>query len=358
MYSYRDPALRRLCVEIGRCIVGDRIDRDEVREQLFDLAAANSKPVAAYWSRTERGRGVPDQAFKLSDLYLFSDEPPARIFSTSGTTGQARGRAAYSARGLELMDHSILENARRHIVGDIERPAIVRLVPQERARPEMIMAYGMERIASEFGDPNLSACVIGPRGLDLEQLLATLDRACAMHHPVLLIGGSFAFVNVCDQLAEQGASFELPPGSRAVDAGGFKTQSRSVDVDTLKQTFGKLFALKPDRCINLFGMTELASQLYDASDESVGPLGERPKERLDFVEPRVLDPMTLEVRRAGLGLLEVVDLCVIDRPCSVLTGDLAVAVETGVAIAGRAHRGESRGCSLTLDGLTRSRSHG
>jgi hypothetical protein len=214
------------------------------------------------------------------------------------------------------------------------------------------MAYGMERIAADFGDPELSASVVTPNGVDMARLRTLLDRAEREARPVVLIGGSFSYVNICERLASEGLRWSLAPGSRAVDAGGFKGRSRAVNVAELRALIGRSFGIAPEACLNLFGMTELASQLYDGRDVPVGPLGERPKGRLPFVYPRVRDAHTLELRDAGLGLLEVVDCAVIDRPCTVLTGDVGVATPDGVAITGRVQRGTSRGCSLTLDAMT------
>jgi hypothetical protein len=351
-YDYRDPSLTTLFEDMGRLVTGESVDRDSVEARLLEVARANAPELAEYWRRIGQGVGVPDTAFKQRSPYLFPDEPPVRTFSTSGTTGQARGRAAYSKRGLALMDLSIHHNARRHIIGALDSPAILRLVPPERAAPEMVMAYGMERIAADFGDPELSASVVTQSGVDLAQLRTLLDRAEREARPVVLIGGSFAYVNVCERLEREGLRWSLAPGSRAVDAGGFKGRSRAVDVAELRALIGRSFGITPGACVNLFGMTELASQLYDASDVAVGPLGERPKARLPFVYPRVRDAHTLALREAGVGLLEVVDCAVLDRPCTVLTGDVGVAGPEGVAITGRVQRGTSRGCSLTLDAIT------
>ena len=353
-YDYRDPALNTLFQDIGCLVTGESADRESVVARLLEVAAANAPELGMYWRRLGHGLGVPDSAFKERAPYLFPDEPPVREFSTSGTTGSARGRAPYSKRGLALMDLSIHHNAQRHIIGDLEAPAIVRLVPSEHAAPEMVMAYGMERIAADFGDPELSASVVGPQGVDLVRLRELLGRAEREARPVVLIGGSFSFVNVCERLEAAGERWSLAAGSRAVDAGGFKGRSRAVDVGGLRALISRSFGIAPRACINLFGMTELASQLYDARDVAVGPLGERPKSRLPFVYPRVRDAHTLALRDDGPGLQEVVDCAVLDRPCTVLTGDVGVATPDGVAITGRVQRGTSRGCSLTLDAITSS----
>lgn len=351
-YRYRDPFVVRLFEDIGALIDAGDGDVSGIEARLAELAAANAPHLAAYRRRMRTDLGVPDTAFKESSPYYFADEPPVRTFCTSGTTSAVRGQVGYSARGLALMDASILQNARRHIVGALTSPAILRLVPDVAAAPTMIMAYGMARIAAAFGHPTLSTSVIGARGVDYELLAARIAGAHAEGVAVVLIGASFAFVNVCDALSREGRTLHLPPGSRIVDAGGFKGLSRTIGVEGLRGRLAQTFGVAPRQCLNLFGMTELASQLYDAADVAVGPLGERPKGRTPFVWPEVRDAHTLSVRTHGPGLLEVVDLCIVDRPHRLLTGDRGIACAEGVAVAGRIDRAQRRGCSLSLDAWT------
>jgi hypothetical protein len=351
-FKYHDSFVAHLFEDIAAMLSGDAGAASGIEPRLNELVCANSPQVNDYWKRTRRGLGVPDTAFKGATPYLFPEEAPARTFRTSGTTGGERGVAHYSARGLQLMDLSILANARHHIIRELQSAVILRMVPSAAAAPDMVIAYGMERIAQAFGHPQLSACVLGPQGVDFAQLQQRLDAACSENLPVVLIGASFAFVNICDTCETQGRRWQLPPGSRMVDAGGFKGRSRVVDVDTLRGAVERVFGIPGSRCLNLFGMTELASQLYDAADTPLGPLGERPKGAMPWVRPQVRDAHSLELRASGSGLLEVVDLCILDRPYSVLTGDRGIACAAGVASAGRIERGQSRGCSLTLDEIT------
>jgi hypothetical protein len=351
-FKYRDNFVARLFDDIGGMLAGDAAVAASIEPRLNELVCANAPEVIDYWKRTRRGLGVPDAAFKGNSPYLFPDAPPVRTFRTSGTSGGERGTAHYSAQGLALMDLSILANARRHIIRDLTSPVILRMVPSAAAAPEMVIAYGMEHIAKTFGHPDLSTCLLGPQGVDFALMQQRLDTAVAENLPVVLIGASFAFVNICDTCDAQGRRWQLPPGSRTVDAGGFKGRSRVVDVDSLRAGISRVFGIPTQQCINLFGMTELASQLYDGADIPLGPLGERPKSVLPWVRPQVRDAHSLELRASGSGMLEVVDLCIIDRPYVVLTGDRGIACEAGVASAGRIERGQSRGCSLTLDEIT------
>lgn len=352
-FKYKDGFVARLCDDIAAMLSdGAEAAAAAIEPRLNELLCANSPEVIDYWKRTRRGLGVPDAAFKGNSPYLFPDATPVRTFRTSGTTGGERGTAHYSARGLELMNLSILANARRHLIRDLQAPVILRLLPSADAAPDMVIAYGMELIANTFGHPQLSTCLLGPRGVDFALLQQRLKTAVAENLPVVLMGASFAFVNICDACESQGHRWELPRGSRMVDAGGFKGRSRVVDVDSLRSAVTRVFGIPAQQCINLFGMTELASQLYDGADIPLGPLRERPKMIQPWVRPQVRDAHSLELRVSGSGLLEVVDLCILDRPYIVLTGDRGIACEAGVASAGRIERGQSRGCSLTLDSIT------
>lgn len=350
--SYRDGFVQRLFDDIGALICGDGTLGASVEQRLCELATENAPELATYWRNAGGKRGVPDTAFRSAcPPYWFPDQPPQRVFRTSGTSGGERGQVFCSPLGLELMNESICAQAKAWMLDGLEHPAIVRLVPGEADAPEMIMAYGMELIARRFGHPDLSSSVITARGVDLQRLTSILDTACDAQIPVLLIGGSFAFVNVCDALEARGQRWWLASGSRAIDAGGFKGRSREVTVDGLRRMVARNFGIVPERCANLFGMSELASQLYDAADIPVGPLGERPKANTDFVRLRLRDPWTMANCDSGYGLIELSDLCILDRPFVILSGDIGIGSPHGIAVIGRAQRHESRGCSLALQDI-------
>jgi hypothetical protein len=215
----------------------------------------------------------------------------------------------------------------------------------------MIMAHGMELIAHQFGNASLSGCVLGDSGIDYSLLRRLLDGAVIEQRPVVIIGATSVFVNVCHALRERGHVWALPAGSRLVDAGGHK-RTRQVTVDEIRTMAAEVFGIGHDGHRNLFGMTELASQLYDGDDTAAGPSGERPKGSETFVRAQVRAPVDLTLIDHGIGLLEVVDLCILDRPCAVLTGDWGLAGPTGTAIIGRVAQGRPRGCSLALDHVT------
>lgn len=357
MIPYNDPFVTKLDEDIRYLLEHEDLEKmADVRARLEALGQSNYPGLTRYWHKTQIGFGVPDRAFKGESPYYFPDAPPVKLFCTSGTSGSKQGRCYYSARGLRLMETAVLQTAKNNLIQDLEEPAIIRLLPSQEAAPEMIMAYGMELIARTFGAAHLSQSVVTDRGFDRDLLVKLLHQAQAEERPTILIGGSFACVNVMDAFQQEKIKFQLPLGSRMVDAGGFKGRSREVTVPVLHQLAQDVFGIAPERCINIFGMTELASQLYDTSVCNLGPLGERPKAPSNTVVPLVRDSLTLEPISEGLGLLEIADLCVLDRPYSILTGDLGIQTTEGVAIVGRAQQGEVRGCSLNLEVMSSHKS--
>ncbi|WP_328522710.1 hypothetical protein [Kribbella sp. NBC_00359] len=349
-FAYRDKFVKELYEDIAQLILGESISASNVEYRLRMLAYSNSEETRAYWRFHGDGLGIPDSAYKSNPPYLFPEQEPVRIFKTSMTTGTRAGWIPYSAQGMELMDLSIVRNAGLHIMHGLNEPAVIRLVPSEQSAPTMVMAYGMELIARRFGHPGLSDCVLSDSGVDLSLLRRLLDGAVAEQRPVIMIGATSIFVNLSQSLKKLGCSWELPAGSRLVDAGGHKL-SRQVTVDEIRTMAADVFDIEPGPAghLNLFGMTELASQLYDAEDTPVGPSGERPKGSETFVRAQVRATSDLSILRHGIGLLEVVDLCVLDRPCGLLTGDWGLSDPAGTAIIGRVEQGRPRGCSLLLD---------
>ncbi len=340
---------------------------DDLARRLFTLQAARIPALSAL----ARARGldpdglsswrdlpaVPTLAFKRFAMFAGEGEPE-REFRTSGTSGQQPGRALFGPHGLQAMAASIRANARRMLLPE-DAPAtrILVLAPPPQAAPHMIMATGMAQLVAEHGLPG-SRFLVGPDGLDVPGLLGELQASSTGEGPPLtLIGASFGFVHLLDQLEARDLRFSLPAGSRLMDAGGFKGRSREVSYDDLLTAFGDRFGLPPERCVNLLGMTELASQLYDCVLRDGAPTPRfkvcPPWVRTDVVDPATLAPLPVGSR----GLLRHVDLANVDHPFVVQTDDLGERLPDGpdgelrFRVFGRATADGSRGCSITVDEL-------
>jgi hypothetical protein len=211
----------------------------------------------------------------------------------------------------------------------------------------MIMVHGMSHMASKFGVDGAEFCV-GPEGLKTESLLAGLKQCVRDKSPVALMGSSFGFVHLFDQMDLQKLSLKLPEGSRLMDAGGYKGRSREISRDAFVELARTRLGLPPERIVNLLGMTEIASQVYDDVSDS------RVKKPPHWMRTQVVHPARfrngdLEPVADGQGLLRHWDLANVERPMVVQSEDIGLKRGTGFDVLRRAKGAEPRGCSLSME---------
>jgi hypothetical protein len=221
----------------------------------------------------------------------------------------------------------------------------------------MIMAHGMRHIMSLYGDGG-SGFFAGPSGIDMDRLLAAVERACEERMPICLIGASFGLVHLVDALVARSRSpLSLPPGSRLMDAGGYKGRSRELTPEVFRSLMTATFGLPDHMIINLLGMTELSSQVYDDTLALMpqGQSGERRKVSPHWMRTRVasVDNVLVDAPAGDVGLLVHYDLANFSRPIALLSDDLGRAVDHGFRILARVKSSEPRGCSVSIDELWR-----
>lgn len=301
--------------------------------------------------------------FKAADLTLVPQNT-VRTFQTSGTSGgREQGRVRYDQAGLRLMDETIYSAASAYFFPDGIKALVLVLAPPPDKAPHMVMAYGMSKLMEYFGLPG-SRFLAGPEGLQINTLIAELRRAESEGISVAILGGSFGFVNFFAYCLERGVRFELPPGSRCLDAGGFKGKSREITCGEFLSQMKEVLGIPEERRVNLLGMTELASQFYDTGlrnnwlGRGTGPR-EQARDRSAKANPpwtrtMVVHPETSEPLPHGeIGLLRHFDLANRGHICAIQTDDLGRMVPGGFEILGRAAGGKARGCSLSIDEITR-----
>jgi hypothetical protein len=182
-------------------------------------------------------------------------------------------------------------------------------------------------------------------GLDVDGACETLEQAQSRGEAVAVLGASFSFVHLLDAMARRGLRFELPAGSRLLDTGGYKGQSRELALDAFYDALAHGFGVPRDRCINMYGMTELSSQFYDFGNAVVPSVKVGPH----WVRTRVVDPLTgRDLPRGEPGVLAHCDLANFNSATTILTEDVGVMVEGGFLLLGRAQGAEAKGCSLAV----------
>ena len=139
---------------------------------------------------------------------------------------------------------------------------------------------------------------------------------------------------------------KLPQGSRLLDTGGFKGQSREIDPDAFYAQLAATFGVSRDQCLNMYGMTELSTQFYDAGNLRVPSVKRGPH----WIRSRLVDPLTgHDVPTGERGILAHTDLANFNSVVSILTEDVGIARDDGFVLLGRAQGSQAKGCSMAVD---------
>jgi hypothetical protein len=292
---------------------------------------------------------LPIDGFKELTLSCVPPEQCARVFMTSGTTrGDVRGRHYHPAIG--VYDRSMTLNFARRFMRGRDRIRMGILFPDEAALPNSSLAHYLALALREFGTRD-SRCLMGEKGLDVDALLDLVDGAADAGEPVALLGASYAFVHLADALRERGRSVALPPGSRVLDTGGFKGQSRELDADDFYRMLSASLGIERAQCVNMYGMTELSTQFYDDGNARVPSLKSGPH----WIRSRVVDPLTGADMPAGeRGILVHCDLANYNAVTTILTEDVGIAQRDGFLLLGRAQGAQAAGCSLAVEDFLRT----
>ncbi len=302
-------------------------------------------------------------AFKyaeLADMVTLSQPAEARVFMTSGTTAGRDERGRHRVPRLEIYRASALGHLRKMLFPDEARMRMLSLHPTADRMPESSLGQMISWMIEEFGAGD-ALCVADRKGVQIAPALEFLRSTELRGEATCLIGTTAAFGALFDELRAQRLRLSLAPGSRLMDTGGAKGQSVPLRPGQVVEQAQALLGLDSALAINEYGMTEMCSQMYDAtsfnqprnsrrSDRS----DERPEERSKlgpaWLGVAAVDPASLQrVADGHPGLLRFFDLANVGSVSAILTGDLGVIRDGSVRVLGRAEDGEARGCALGIE---------
>lgn len=318
---------QRLVAFIG----GARDDFDALALEVFAFQFERNAAYRAFCERKERTPdriahwteipAVPASAFKQLALTCFPPDDAVVEFRTSGTTQGCSGRHLFKT--LELYDAAIKPNFAAYLFPDGERMPLLSLVSDD---PHSSLAHMIR--------------VLGGR---------CVERLESVEHPVCLLGTAFNFLKLFDD----GIELRLPPGSRAMETGGFKGRTREITKAELYTLFEKHLGIPATHLVNEYGMTELSTQFYDETLR----VGHRTdvKRSPPWARVRVIDPRTDEEAAPGVpGLFRIYDLANLWSVMCIQTEDLGMSEDDGFVLTGRAPGALPRGCSLNAEALLAS----
>lgn len=292
---------------------------------------------------------VPTGAFKEIALRCFPEPSTKKTFRTSGTSTERRGELHLDT--LTLYEASLWTTLKRFLFPDVpgdDRVTLRILAPAPDEQPDSSLSHLFGQLMAKIGDANSGYDIVAGE-LRTSALLRALERATKTYSPVALCGTAFSFVHLTDALErEEVPSLELPEGSRIMETGGFKGQSREMSRATLYDALESTLGIPRTRIVNQYGMTELGSQFYDSVLRHPG------QQRRKFAPPwtrvRFLDPETGRETAAGEpGIIVVHDLANTGSIAAVQTADLGRQIGDGFEVESRIPDAEARGCSIAAD---------
>jgi hypothetical protein len=317
-----------------------------------------------HWSHVP---AVPTTAFKEYEVTSLAPQQRTSVFFSSGTTANHPSRHFHSAESLAVYEASLLPWFQASVLRGWESRRtlpILCLTPDARHAPHSSLAHMFTVLARELapdtsqspGPENARHTVFtGENGadgwiLDFAATRRWMEEAAAGSEPVLVLGTAFSFVQWMDHPGNAGRRFQLPPGSRVMETGGYKGRSREMSRAGLHALIGRELGISPDNIFSEYGMSELSSQAYPAPtsrDAAAGLVFRFPP----WARSRIISPETgLEVADGETGLIRVFDLANVWSVMAVQTGDLGVRRGDGFELLGRAALAEPRGCSLMAEG--------
>jgi len=303
---------------------------------------------------------VPCDVFRFTRVAGHPREDDERVFRTSGTSLGQGSRGEHPLRTTATYELGALGWGRAMLWPDTDRLRCLVLAPSLLESPDSSLSFMLDRFAAHLGGP--ASFHVRSGELDVAGVARSCDLARRSGEPTLVLGTSFAWVHLLDAAA--GRDLTLPPASRAMQTGGFKGRSRQVSPAELRRSIASALGIAESHVIGEYGMTELSSQLYEATLA----LAVRPQEgdvhaallpraaaHGIYVAPpwmrvTAVDPSTLATLGSGeIGIARIVDLANVDSAVAVQTSDLVRILDEGVELLGRAPGAPPRGCSLAMD---------
>jgi hypothetical protein len=321
---------------------------------------------------------VPTYAFKEWDLSCIPEAERTAVFHSSGTTEHRPGRHFHNHESLRLYEASLLAWFGPHLLTSTKDHSpgaessetqlnlrAFALTPDSSQAPNSSLVHMFETLRRQAGFNRFTFAGTtledGTWTLDSSMTYTLLLEAVAAGEPVLLLGAAFSYVHLLEHMQERNLFIKLPPGSRAMETGGYKGRSRALPKAELHSFITSRLGIPRCRIVCEYGMSELSSQAYD---RVARPTEEQPAEMSigtsfaeatgcfrfpPWVRVQIVSPETgREVDHGETGLIRVFDLANVYSVMAVQTEDLAVRRENGFELVGRTALAETRGCSLMV----------
>jgi phenylacetate-coenzyme A ligase PaaK-like adenylate-forming protein len=269
---------------------------------------------------------LPISFFKTHELKSGNWEAE-QVFSSSGTSGQTTSRHAVSNTG------QYLQNARRgfaHFYGPVSNYAVFALLPSYLERSGSSLVAMADDFIRRSAYPKSGFFLY-----NTNDLLQALSESLSKGMPTLLIGVSFALLDLAEQ-----HPMDLS-GAIVMETGGMKGRRKEITREELHAQLRQAFQVP--HIHSEYGMTELLSQAY-----SKGQGRFYPAPTLRVTSREIADPLSIQ-KEGRTGVLNITDLANIDTISFIATDDLGRCYADGsFEVLGRLDASDVRGCNLMV----------
>ena len=267
---------------------------------------------------------LPIQFFKTHDV-LSSRAKAEKIFTSSGTTGSTTSK--HQVTNLSIYEESYLKGF-THFYGNIEDYVVLALLPSYLERDGSSLIYMVDDLIQKSKHPE-SGFYLN----NLQDLAKTLNRLEAKGQKTLLIGVSFALLDLVEQF-----QFSLKH-TIVMETGGMKGRRKEIIRQELHDVLKKGFGVK--QIHSEYGMTELLSQAYSKGN---GVFECAPW--MKILTRDTEDALTI-LPPNKTGGINIIDLANINSCAFIATQDLGKTSENNqFEIIGRFDNSDIRGCNL------------
>ncbi|SDK45022.1 Acyl-protein synthetase, LuxE [Catalinimonas alkaloidigena] len=267
---------------------------------------------------------LPIEFFKHHRV-VSTSVPPEVVFESSGTTGQIRSRHFVADTAFY---RTVAETIFQRFYGPLDQYVVLALLPSYLERQNASLVWMVDHFIRQTGHPDSGFYLH-----QTEELIRTLRRLQGGHRRVLLIGVTFALLDLADEY-ETDLSDVL-----VMETGGMKGRRRELLREEVHARLCERFRLPSVH--SEYGMTELLSQAYARQDG----LYETPAwMRVLLRDER--DPFDLSPNRRTGGI-NIIDLANVDSCAFIESADIGTYVhKNSFRVLGRMDQSDLRGCSL------------
>ena len=318
--------------------ISDQESFQDTAMKIFEYQADNNKVYSEFLKglkiakedikKIEEIPFLPVGLFK-NHMIITGDQSPAKIFESSGTSGNSVSR--HHVTDICLYEESF-SRAFRLFYGEPSEYVIAALLPSYTERESSSLVYMMNGLIRQSGNSSGGFFIN-----NTNELLDGIKRWKAEKRKILLVGVSFALLDLAEK-----QSPDLS-GVIVMETGGMKGRRKEITREEMHAILKEKFNITEVH--SEYGMTELLSQAYS---QDKGIFHCPPWMKSVIRDPQ--DPLSIIDEPYKTGGINIIDLANVNSCSFIATGDLGKMHEDGgFEVLGRFDNSDIRGCNLLIE---------